>query len=347
MMMKHQKAVGMTPMRHLHRRTRAGLVPMGVAVALLAVTGCASTTPSAATNQSMRSNETRTAQDLVEQSRMTVNNFLADKELGDSVRSLLQRAKAVVIFPQELTGAFIIGASGGNGVALARDAQNRWSGPAFYTLGGVSFGFQAGGEASEVLLVALTDRGLAALQSTSAKLGADAGVAAGPVGLGAAAATENLSADIVSYVRNKGLYAGVALTGAVVGVRTALNQAYYGRAVTPTDILTSRTVSNPQSAGLVGELRHSGGGTDQAQTASAETVKQAQQTLQAAGFDPGQIDGRMGPDTQTALKDFQRSKGLHVTGQLDTETQRALASVDRSHPMNGSGGNAAGTNNKQ
>jgi SH3 domain-containing YSC84-like protein 1 len=344
---KHQEAM---PMRSLQRRTRTGcgmgLVPMGMALALLAVTGCASTTPSAATNQSMRADETRTAQDLVEQSRMTVNNFLADKELGDAVRSLLQRAKAVVVFPQELTGAFIIGASGGNGVALAQDAQNHWSGPAFYTLGGVSFGFQAGGEASEVLLVALTDRGLAALQSTSAKLGADAGVAAGPVGLGAAAATANLSADIVSYVRNKGLYAGVALTGAVVAVRTALNQAYYGRAVTPTDILISRTVSNPHSARLLGELRRGGEGTNQRQTASAASVKQAQQALQAAGFDPGPIDGQMGPATQTALEDFQQAKGLRVSGQLDTETQQALASADRSHPMNGSGGNAAGTNNQ-
>jgi SH3 domain-containing YSC84-like protein 1 len=353
MRMTHQEAM---PRRDLHTRTRGergrGLVSLGVAVALLAVTACASTTPSTATNQS---DDRRNAQDLVEKARMTVNNFLADQALGDAVRALLPRAKAVVVFPQELTAAFIIGASGGNGVAVARDAQNHWSGPAFYTLGGLSVGFQAGGEASEVLLVALTERGVAALQSTSAKLGADAGVAAGPVGLGAAAATANLSADIVSYVRNQGLYAGVAVTGAVVAVRTALNQAYYGRAVTPTDILISRTVSNPQAAGLLAEIRRNGspagtGGTSQTAPASAASVKQAQQALQAAGFDPGPIDGQLGPDTQAALQDFQQSKGLRVTGQLDPATQQALARVDRSHSLTGSGasgGTAAGTPNTQ
>ncbi len=231
------------------------LVPIGLTAAVLIAAGCATTSPSPATNAAARNNESREARDLVESSRMTLNDFLADKQMGDPVRSLLKRAKAVVIFPQVLKGAFIVGASGGNGVALARDGQNRWSGPAFYTLGEGSFGFQAGGESSEILLVALTDRGLSALQSTSAKLGADVGIAAGPVGLGAAAATENLSADIVSYVRNKGLYAGVSLTGAVLAVRSALNEAYYHRQVTATDILISRAVTNPQSAGLVGEIR--------------------------------------------------------------------------------------------
>ncbi len=236
-------------------RLAMGLVPIGLTVSLLALSGCATTSPSAATNRDVRTNEARQAQDLVEKSRMTLNDFLSDAQMGDPVRSLLKRARAVVIFPQVLKGAFIVGASGGNGVALARDAENRWSSPAFYTLGEASFGFQAGGEASEVLLVALTDRGLRALQSTSAKLGADVGLAAGPVGLGAAAATENLSADIVSYVRNKGLYAGASLSGAVLAVRDGLNQSYYGRAATPTDILISHAVTNRQSAGLVGELR--------------------------------------------------------------------------------------------
>ncbi len=159
--------------------------PIGMTLALLAMTGCATTTPSAATNREMRTDETRKAEDLVERAHMTLHDFLADRQMGDPVRSLLRRAKAVAIFPQVLKGAFIVGAAGGSGVALAREDQNRWSGPAFYTLGEGSFGFQAGGESSEILLVALTDRGLKALQSTSAKLGADVGIAAGPVGLGA------------------------------------------------------------------------------------------------------------------------------------------------------------------
>ena len=97
----------------------------------------------------------------------------------------------------------------------------------------------------------MTQRGVSALLSSSIKLGADVGIAVGPVGAGAAAATANLSADIVSYTRAKGLYAGISLEGAVVAVRGALNQAYYGKEVTPTDILIRRAATNPQSAGLV------------------------------------------------------------------------------------------------
>jgi len=99
--------------------------------------------------------------------------------------------------------------------------------------------------------VALTERGVSSLLATSAKLGADASVAAGPVGAGAQAATQNLSADIVSYSRSKGVYAGVSVDGAVVATRDALNKAYYKKEVTPTDILIKRTVTNKGAAGLV------------------------------------------------------------------------------------------------
>jgi len=202
-----------------------------------------------------RSPQARKADNLVEQSHIALNDFLANREMGEPVRALLRRAKAVQVYPQVLKAAFFFGASGGSGVAMARTTDDRWDGPAFYTMGGVSFGLQAGAEAKEVLLVALTDRGLSALQSTNAKLGADAGVAIGPIGYGAAAATQNLSADIISYVLSKGLYAGISVDGAVVGSRSALNQAYYGHAVTPTDILVRHAVTNPQAAGLLGSVR--------------------------------------------------------------------------------------------
>ncbi len=192
------------------------------------------------------------AQHLVEKARLTFEAFIADKDMGPPMRSLLRRARGVLIYPQVLKGAFIIGASGGSGVMLAHDQKaGTWGGPAFYTIGEASFGLQAGGEASEVVLVALTERGVAALLATSAKLGANVGVALGPVGAGAEAATANISADIVSYSRAKGLYAGISLDGAVVATRGALNKAYYGQEVTPTDILIKRTVTNPHAAGLI------------------------------------------------------------------------------------------------
>jgi lipid-binding SYLF domain-containing protein len=200
------------------------------------------------------------ARQMVEKARLAFENFMADKDLGPSVRSLVKRAKGVLIYPQVLKGAFIFGASGGSGAMLAYDDKTgKWGGPAFYTIGEASFGLQIGGEASEVILVALTDRGVASLLSTSAKLGADVGIAVGPVGAGAEAATANLSADLVSYSRSKGLYAGISLEGAVVAVRGGLNKAYYGKEVTPTAILVQREVTNPQAAGLIGAVSRAAG----------------------------------------------------------------------------------------
>ena len=200
------------------------------------------------------------ARHLVDKARLTFESFMADKDLGPSVRSLVKRAKGVLIYPQVLKGAFLVGVSGGSGVLLAHDAKARkWGGPAFYTIGEASFGLQAGGQASEVILVALTDRGVAALLSTSAKLGADAGVALGPVGAGAEAATANLSADLVSYSRAQGLYAGISLEGAVVAARDGLNKAYYGKEVTPTAILVRHEATNPQAAGLIGAVSKAAG----------------------------------------------------------------------------------------
>ena len=189
---------------------------------------------------------------LVEKSRMTFDAFIADNDMGPALRSLVKGAKGVLVYPQVLRGAFIVGASGGSGVFLAKDSKaDVWGGPAFYTIGQGSFGLQAGGDASEVVLVALTERGVAAMLANSAKLGANASVAAGPVGAGAEASTANISADIIAYSRAKGLYAGISLDGAVVATRDALNHAYYGKEVTPTDILIKRTVKNPQAAPLI------------------------------------------------------------------------------------------------
>jgi lipid-binding SYLF domain-containing protein len=191
------------------------------------------------------------ARQLAEKAQFTVESFVADANM-EAALDLLKKAQGVFIAPQLLKGAFIVGASGGSGVFLARDDKTmKWSGPAFYTLGGVSFGLQAGGEASEILLLVMSDRGVSALLSNNFKLGADASVAVGPVGAGVAGATAALSADIVSFSRSKGLYGGISLDGSVIAVREGWNQAYYGKSVTPTDILIHRSVSQPHSSGLI------------------------------------------------------------------------------------------------
>ncbi len=97
----------------------------------------------------------------------------------------------------------------------------------------------------------MTERGVSSLLSNSIKLGADVGIAAGPVGAGASASTVNLSADILSFSRSKGLYGGVSVDGAVVAIRGDWNEAYYGKPVTPTDTLIRREVTNPQAERLI------------------------------------------------------------------------------------------------
>jgi lipid-binding SYLF domain-containing protein len=194
------------------------------------------------------------ARQLVENGRFSVENFAADPNMG-AFRDLVKKARGVLIVPQLVRAGFIIGGSGGTGVLVARDERTGvWSEPAFYTLGGASFGFQAGVDASEVVLLFMTNRGVTTLLTNSLKLGGDASIALGPIGAGIGGATAGLSADVVTFSRSKGLYGGISLQGAVVAVREALNSAYYGRYVTPVDILMRRDVSNPDSASLVAEM---------------------------------------------------------------------------------------------
>jgi lipid-binding SYLF domain-containing protein len=202
-----------------------------------------------------RADDAMDARRLVEKAKLTFDSMITAPEM-DGLRDLMKSARGVFIAPQVLRGAFIFGVSGGSGVFLARDAHpEQWNGPAFYTIGEASFGFQAGADASEIVLLAMTDRGVTALLSTSVKLGADASVAAGPVGVGVRAATANLSVDILSFSRAKGLYGGVSVEGAVVAGRGSLNTGYYGREVSPADILIRGAVSNPHAAPLIELIR--------------------------------------------------------------------------------------------
>jgi len=226
--------------KRLGRVQSVGLVLLAI---VLSIVMTSFPVPTSAADDKMQ------AEQLVEKARMAFDSMVADPNL-EALVDLLKRGRGVFICPALLKGAFIVGASGGSGVFLAR-GEKTWYGPAFYTIGGASFGLQIGGQSSEVVLVAMTDRGVMSLLSTSAKLGADAGIAVGPVGIGAAAATANLSADIISFSRAKGLYGGVSLDGAVIAVRDSLNDAYYAKRVKPTDILIRHDVTNPQAAGLI------------------------------------------------------------------------------------------------
>ncbi|HEU4686676.1 MAG TPA: lipid-binding SYLF domain-containing protein [Nitrospira sp.] len=192
--------------------------------------------------------EDREQRDLVDQSRMTLENFLADSNMG-WFRDHIKDAKGLFIVPQFLKAAFFFGGAGGSGVFVAKDQKTgEWSEPAFFTMGAGSFGFQFGAQASEVVLLVLTQKGVDSLLLGNFKLGADGSVAVGPVGAGVAGATTpNLSADLLSFVRAKGLFAGVSLEGAVLAARDQWNRDYYGKPVSPADIVIRREVKNPHS----------------------------------------------------------------------------------------------------
>ncbi|CUQ65808.1 lipid-binding SYLF domain-containing protein [Candidatus Nitrospira inopinata] len=187
---------------------------------------------------------------LVDRAKTTLDNFAADSNMT-WFRDHIKDAKGVFIVPRMWKGAFFFGGEGGTGVFLAKDeTTGEWSNPAFYTMGTASIGFQFGVQASEIVLLAMTRRGVESMLTNTFKLGADVSVAAGPVGAGVEGATAVLSADMVTFSRTKGLFGGISLEGAVIAVRDESNRRYYGKDVRPTEILMMRTVSNPQSAGL-------------------------------------------------------------------------------------------------
>jgi len=182
-------------------------------------------------------------EELVAKSTTVYRSFMADPNMS-WFHNNVDKARGIFIVPQMLRGGFIVGGSGGSGVLIAQDIRTaRWSYPAFYTIGSVSLGFQVGADASEIILMIMTDKGLEAMLSTEFKLGADIAVAAGPVGATAKAQT----ADILAFGRSKGAFGGLSIEGALIKPRDQWNQQYYQQAVRPVDILLKQSVSNPDA----------------------------------------------------------------------------------------------------
>ncbi len=198
------------------------------------------------------SNDMATAQGMVDRARVTFSEFMRDTNYS-WLHENVDRAKGVLIFPQILKGGFIFGGSGGTGVFVVRDGKTgQWSNPAFYTIGSVTFGLQIGGESAEVIMVAMTQKAIDSLLSSSFKLGGDTSIALGPVGAGAKASVDlpSVTADFISFAKSKGLYAGLNLEGAVVAVRDSLNKAYYSKDVRPADIIVKMDINNKGSYAL-------------------------------------------------------------------------------------------------
>jgi SH3 domain-containing YSC84-like protein 1 len=174
-------------------------------------------------------------------------------EIPDDVpRDLLGKADCVVVFPSVVKAAFIVGGSYGRGAMTCRtgkDFEGPWGAPTMMALEGGSIGLQLGGEATDFVLLIMNDRGANAILSSKVKLGGDASAAAGPVGRDASAETDvTLRAEILSYSRARGLFAGVSLAGSTIRPDNNANDKIYGRKIPAKDIALSGTTEVPVSA---------------------------------------------------------------------------------------------------
>ena len=157
-------------------------------------------------------------------------------------QELLDRASCVAVFPSVKKGGFVVGGQFGRGLISCRKAGG-WSAPAYFTIGGGSFGLQIGAQAVDLVLLVMNEDGVNGLLKSKFEIGAGAAAAAGPVGRNASASTDaTLNAQILSYSRSKGLFAGLELKGSVIKEDEDANKDMYGRAVSAHDLLETGTV---------------------------------------------------------------------------------------------------------
>ncbi len=190
------------------------------------------------------------ALDRVQTSSTILSQIMSapDRAIPDGIMS---GAKCIAIIPSSLKASFIFGANYGKGVATCRTEQG-WSAPVFFLMTGGSFGFQAGGQASDLVLIIRTDDGMQHLLQSKFKLGADASAAAGPVGRDAQAATDlTMRAQVLTYSRARGLFLGVSLGGAVIRQDQADTQAFYGKDWTFYSLLNGEVAATKESQVLL------------------------------------------------------------------------------------------------
>ncbi len=167
--------------------------------------------------------------------------------------SIMEKAAAIAIFPGVKKAGFVVGGQWGRGIISARDAQTRkWSSPAFLTLTGGSVGAQIGGTEIDLILVIMNQSGVEHLLSNQVKLGAEMSAAAGPIGRAGEASTDvQMQAQILSYSRSRGLFAGMAVNGSVIKEDSDANTRFYGTTLSSEDIVFERAGVSPASVGAL------------------------------------------------------------------------------------------------
>jgi len=178
----------------------------------------------------------------------TVLSEIMDAEDNSVPRAIMEKAEGIAVFPSLLRAGFIIGAQRGHGILSVRDIQSgTWSAPAFLTITGGSIGAQIGAQAVDLVLVIMNRRGLEQLVSNQFRIGADASVAAGPVGRDASASTDiQMRAQILSYSRTRGLFAGITLNGSTISQDRDANERFYGTAYRTGQIVFERLGGAPE-----------------------------------------------------------------------------------------------------
>jgi lipid-binding SYLF domain-containing protein len=187
--------------------------------------------------------------DRLENSGMVMEEIM---NIPDNIpQDLLDKAECVIVFPSVLKAAFIVGGSYGRGAMVCRSGEHftgPWGAPSMTALEGGSLGFQLGGQATDFVLLVMNPRGATAILSSKVRLGADMSAAAGPKGRDATAATDaTMRAEILSYSRARGLFAGISLEGSTLRPDNDANDKLYGKKVTATEIIRKGAVSIPPS----------------------------------------------------------------------------------------------------
>lgn len=183
--------------------------------------------------------------ELVQRSIYTFQNLKVNKDIKN-FEAYFKNSKAILIFPELYEGSLIFGAKAGNGILMIRN-ESSWSGPFFYSLGGVSVGLQFGVKVGKVVFTIMTDRGLKSLLKEKIKIGVDLNAAIAHKGIGYSAESTLRLADIYSFSENKGLFLGGSFDGSFIQQRDDFNSVYHGKKFTIDEILSDKEINLKQN----------------------------------------------------------------------------------------------------
>ena len=194
-------------------------------------------------NLSFSDNDERvTAMKLIHSSEKSLKNLISNSELTN-LKDYLQNSRAILVFPELYEGGLIFGAKGGNGILLIRRSETDFSGPFFYSIGGLSFGLQIGIKSAQVAMTIMTHRGLSSILKERVKLGVDVDTAMINSGVGYSAESTIRLADIYSFSDNAGLFVGGSLEGTYLQPRNDLNNVIHGKEFSSKEILENKSIS--------------------------------------------------------------------------------------------------------